>query len=811
MTHHKLLHSNGHTVTLNASVVARDIEWQINGAFNRAGGGGGTLGSQIQNNFIRNTTNIVVIAGEAGNRAGKSFAERFREALDIIFGGFFAKAGTDAFASVTGAIGTAIDAVKSFAGSIFNVIKDFQGFESSLKTFLKGNQQEIDKFVAGLEKFAITTPYELKDLQQAAIQNLATGAKPDQILKDLQSIGDVAAGANASLKDLMEVYAKSRTEGRLQNIDIDQFTGRGVQLRAELAKMLGATEQEIRQLASDGKLEFRHLEEAIRRMSATGGVYFDAMANKAKTLEGKVSNIGDTFYQFQKQLGQAFEPLFSTVTDFLGQLVSGLTENTDLMSELKNQTQGLADYFKQNPEIAENLSKALNELVRGAMSALVAGAKQLGEYLKENPRAIQDAVSGGIKLGREIAGIVANAASLVGYIVEFTKGVKEAAIAVKDVLGGAMKGLGIGEKKDNPTANYLIGDATQSQADLKDFLYGENAPEPLQAVGRALGYKGNQSQQPQASSGGGTNPLLGSLIASAQSLSGGNGSSNAPLPLRGGVAGQITLRRTGQKDEYGLEKIAVILPDGQTFYANSGQRRTQSQFGRGGTTRSGSMAPIEYGRYNIGGETAGIGAGVGKTFIPINPTFKTDRSAIGFHLDANRSVAPGSAGCVVFSSQQEFNAFRAALKQSGAKQLVFEEGRGIGIADAAQGVSMGKVQGAGGFLSEIASKVQQILPTGAGLSSKAANVVRGRNEAIFQQANVTDALVRMVKQAEGFAATPYWDRTQYSVGFGTKAKSPTERLNVEQANERLLEELQYKRSRVQRMVKVPVNTNWSLD
>ncbi|MHC5826568.1 MAG: hypothetical protein ACYT04_64565, partial [Nostoc sp.] len=201
---------------------------------------------------------------------------------------------------------------------------------------------------------------------------------------------------------------------------------------------------------ADGKIQFRQLAEALQHMTEQGGVYFDGMKNKAETLEGKLSNVSDTFYQFQKQLGQAFEPLFSLVTDFIGQLVSGLTDNKDLMAQLKGQTQELANYFKQNPEIAENLSKALNELVRGAMSALVAGAKQLGEYLKENPRAIQDAVSGGIKLGKEVAGVVTSAASLVGYIVQFTNGVKDAAIAVRDVLGGAMKSVGIGDKKENP-------------------------------------------------------------------------------------------------------------------------------------------------------------------------------------------------------------------------------------------------------------------------------------------------------------------------------------------------------------------------
>jgi muramidase (phage lysozyme) len=143
----------------------------------------------------------------------------------------------------------------------------------------------------------------------------------------------------------------------------------------------------------------------------------------------------------------------------------------------------------------------------------------------------------------------------------------------------------------------------------------------------------------------------------------------------------VKMLRTGQLDDKGLEKLALGIygKDGKlidSFIVNSGIRSTQRKFGKPGTTQSGSLAPVEYGVYNIGGEVAGVGPGVGKIFIPVNPTFSTDRSAIGFHNDANRASAPGSAGCIVFVSEDEFNRFRASLKQSGAKKFIFEAPNG---------------------------------------------------------------------------------------------------------------------------------------
>lgn len=150
--------------------------------------------------------------------------------------------------------------------------------------------------------------------------------------------------------------------------------------------------------------------------------------------------------------------------------------------------------------------------------------------------------------------------------------------------------------------------------------------------------------------------------------------------FQGNNAGKVVMMRTGEKDEHGLEKLLLRVYDkaGQVaseHLVNSGARGKQNLFGGANTTRSGSLAPVEYGTYNIGaGHASGL-PGVGKTFIPVNPTFNTQRSAIGFHLDANRATSPGSAGCIVFKTEQDFNDFQKALKESGAKTFQFKEGK----------------------------------------------------------------------------------------------------------------------------------------
>jgi len=50
--------------------------------------------------------------------------------------------------------------------------------------------------------------------------------------------------------------------------------------------------------------------------------------------------------------------------------------------------------------------------------------------------------------------------------------------------------------------------------------------------------------------------------------------------------------------------------------------------------------------------------------------------------------------------------------------------------------------------------------------------------------------VDLIKKFEGFSAHAYWDYQQYSIGYGTKAKSPNEVITQEEAERRLREEVE---------------------
>jgi lysozyme len=92
---------------------------------------------------------------------------------------------------------------------------------------------------------------------------------------------------------------------------------------------------------------------------------------------------------------------------------------------------------------------------------------------------------------------------------------------------------------------------------------------------------------------------------------------------------------------------------------------------------SGSNRPIPEGVYSIGSVAKGrFAPGIGDVWIPLPVVAEfdvNDRSAFGFHLDANAATAPGSAGCVVFPERAHLDRLLDWLKPARRpKELVVD-------------------------------------------------------------------------------------------------------------------------------------------
>lgn len=89
------------------------------------------------------------------------------------------------------------------------------------------------------------------------------------------------------------------------------FMNAGIPIIAELSKVVGKSETEIKDMVSAGKIGFAEVQAVIKGMTDEGGLFYNLMAEQSKTLSGQLSNLEDNFANVLNEIGKATEGIAS--------------------------------------------------------------------------------------------------------------------------------------------------------------------------------------------------------------------------------------------------------------------------------------------------------------------------------------------------------------------------------------------------------------------------------------------------------------------------------------------------------------------
>lgn len=215
-------------------------------------------------------------------------------------------------------------AASAFVKQLVSVRGEFQQLEIAFTTMLK-SKERADKLLSDVTKFAATTPFDLQQVATGTKQLLAYGFAADSIQDNLSMLGNVASGVGSQIGDLIYLYGTLKASGRVTQMDINQFAGRGIPIYEELAKVLKTNVSEVRNFVSEGKVGFPQIEQAFKNMTNESGMFFNLMQEQSKSLSGQMSNLGDTISRALNEIGKSNEGILSEgISD-----ISYLVENYD--------------------------------------------------------------------------------------------------------------------------------------------------------------------------------------------------------------------------------------------------------------------------------------------------------------------------------------------------------------------------------------------------------------------------------------------------------------------------------------------------
>lgn len=183
---------------------------------------------------------------------------------------------------------------------------EFQQLEVAFTTLLQ-SKEKADRLMVEAVKLAATTPFDLQGVANGARQLLAYGFAAEDITDTLTRLGNVAAGLGLPLERLTYLYGTTAVQGRLYARDMLQFTGSGIPLLQEMAKMYGKTTEEINAMVTAGKVGFEDVKKVIEGMTNSGGQFYNLMEEQSKTITGLISNLGDAFDTMFNDIGKSQE------------------------------------------------------------------------------------------------------------------------------------------------------------------------------------------------------------------------------------------------------------------------------------------------------------------------------------------------------------------------------------------------------------------------------------------------------------------------------------------------------------------------
>lgn len=208
---------------------------------------------------------------------------------------------------------------------MFQTRSYFQDAESSMKVFL-GDAEKGTKFISELKDYAFYNMFEFKDLVGASKQLIAYGVAAEDVTGILDKLSNIATGTGASLNDMVAMYNKAKSVGKVDSQGLESWAARGVLVKKTL--------KEMGEEVTGTTITFEQLDKALDKVTGEGGMFHNLMAEQLNNLSASYAQLQDNLTSMYEELGEKAEPFMKGAIDLAGTLVENYEGITDAVLEV---------------------------------------------------------------------------------------------------------------------------------------------------------------------------------------------------------------------------------------------------------------------------------------------------------------------------------------------------------------------------------------------------------------------------------------------------------------------------------------------
>ena len=203
---------------------------------------------------------------------------------------------------------------KEFVGNVYEVRSEIEKTETSLR-ILVGNKAQADALLASIRKFAVETPMQMKDFAGAAQAMMGFGIAVEDVMENLEAIGNVAMGDSQKFQSLVLAFSQTSATGKLMGQDFLQMVNAGFNPLDQMAKTTGKSMATLKKEMSDGAISADMVRQAFIDATSEGGKFNGMLEAQSKDLAGAYSNLEGAIDDMFNKIGQNSEGIMKGAID----------------------------------------------------------------------------------------------------------------------------------------------------------------------------------------------------------------------------------------------------------------------------------------------------------------------------------------------------------------------------------------------------------------------------------------------------------------------------------------------------------------
>lgn len=220
----------------------------------------------------------------------------------------------DMFKRIAAAAGIAfsLEGAKSFLSKVVEMRSYFQDIESSMEVFL-GSAEKGQKFMEDLKAAAYYNMFEFTDLANASKQLIAYKNDIDTVIPTIQKLSDVAVGTSAPLLDLVNLYNKAKSTGKVSSQDLYSWAVKGVVLKDVL--------KEMGEEATDTSVSFEQLNKVLDHVTSEGGMFYQLQDKMMSNISAEIGQFQDNLALMLNEIGEKYQDEITGVIKIGSELI----------------------------------------------------------------------------------------------------------------------------------------------------------------------------------------------------------------------------------------------------------------------------------------------------------------------------------------------------------------------------------------------------------------------------------------------------------------------------------------------------------